>query len=405
MRSVQCFVLNPGAVHLLRLTLTPDLGPMRISRLLSHFGSAGAVLGASAAEIGRVKGLGGALCGKIVEGLRRSEALAAEEMELADRLGVRIVSMEDAEYPGLLARISDAPPVLYVRGVLRPDGEDRYSVAIVGSRSCTAYGIEQAERFASVLGQAGLTIVSGGARGIDTAAHRGALRMHGRTIAVLGCGLSRCYPPENETLFEEIVGGGEGGRGAVVSELPLKTPPTADNFPARNRIISGLSLGVLVVEAGERSGALITARLAAEDHNREVMALPGRVDSAASKGSLELLKSGGAALVTDPGDVISLLETAARHHHAGTHEHRYAVGGLHAEEGAEEKSAGASETMIEEKMSAARAAILKSLAEPRTLDDLARETGMEPSMLRSEITLLEIERRVMREGSRLRKTR
>jgi DNA processing protein len=309
----------------------------------------------------------------------------------------------------LLAEFEDSPPILYVRGTIEGSTRDRYPVAIVGSRHCTTYGMEQAERFGSVLAQAGLTIVSGGARGIDTAAHRGAVKSGGRTIAVLGCGLAHCYPPENKELFDRIVGSTGGvensGGGAIVSELPLSTPPTAENFPARNRIISALSLGVIVIEAGVGSGALITARQATEEHGREVMALPGRIDSEASRGSNELLKSGGAAIVTEPGDVLSLLESPARHTFGGTHESRYVPHEARAtlfdaQAANDSTTAPAVQDSNEPPSDATR--ILAALVEPRTFEELGRLTNLEPGALRTRLTMLEIERRVVREGTRLR---
>lgn len=376
---------------LLRLTLTPGLGPILIGRLLATFGSPTAALAASAAELERVDRIGPRNAAAIAKGFRETDRTADEELALAERLGVRIVTRADGAYPPLLTSINDAPPILYIRGTLDPAGPDRYPLAIVGSRNATAYGIEQAERFSGVLARAGLTIVSGGARGIDTAAHRGALRAGGRTVAILGCGLAECYPPENRELFDKIVAAG----GAVVSELPLRTHPESDNFPARNRLISGMSLGVLVIEAGKRSGSLITARLAAEDHNREVMAVPGRVDSAASWGTHELLKQGGAALVTDPGDVLAALEAPARHSFNGSHESRYAdpskpAGSLFGEEG----QPPALPTTGPQR------AILESLGAPRTMDELVVVTGLGVGTLRAEITVLEIQKRVRREGSR-----
>jgi DNA processing protein len=396
----------PEVLDLLRLTLTPGLGPVLIGRLVETFGSAAAALGASARELERVRGIGAGKSGAFARAMKESQALAEQELELAARHKVRIIGKDDPRYPPLLAPLYDAPPILYVRGELRPGDMDQYPVAIVGSRRATAYGIEQAERFAGVLGSAGLTIVSGGARGIDTAAHRGALRSGGRTVAMLGCGLAQCYPPENEDLFERMAA---DGRGAVVSELPMRTAPEADNFPARNRLISGMCLGVIVIEAGRRSGSLITARMAAAEHNREVMAVPGRVDSAASIGTHELLKEGAAALVTDPGDVLGILETPARHAHGGTHRHRYAPadaeqqggGGLFGdgrESEAELRPGGEGRGLP---LSEAQQAILAALAEPRTVDELVRATGLAAAEIRSEVTILEIQRRISRDGSRL----
>ena len=382
-----------GLRDLLRLTLTPGLGPVLIARLLAAFGSARGVLGASARELERVKGIDAAKSVGFGRGMKESDALVDGELAHAARLGVTLVPKGDPRYPPLLATISDAPPLLYVRGRLSPADLDRYCVAIVGSRECTAYGIEQAERFAGVLAGAGLTVVSGGARGIDTAAHRGALRAGGRTVAILGCGLAECYPPENAALFDSISRDGWPG-GAVVSELPLRTPPGAENFPARNRLISGMCLGVVVIEAGKRSGSLITARLAAEDHGREVMAVPGRVDSPASQGTLELLKLGGAALVANPGDVLELLETPARHSFDGTHADRYADPARPPELF---DRAGAAAGPVTD----GQRAILAALAEPRTLDELARATGLSPAIVRSELTVLEIQRRVNRQGAKI----
>jgi len=206
--------------------------------------------------------------------------------------------MEDARYPTVLKQIYDPPPVLYVRGTL--GREDNLGIAIVGSRRCSLYGQEQASRLAHLLAAGGFTIVSGLARGIDSAAHQGALAAGGRTLAVQGCGLAQAYPPENKKLFELI-----SGSGACLSELPLQYEPLAENFPTRNRIIAGLSLGTIVIEAGLRSGALITAKTAL-DSNREVMAVPGKVDSPLSKGPHRLLKE-GARLIESVEDVMEAL--------------------------------------------------------------------------------------------------
>jgi len=401
--------ISPDVLGILRLTLIDGLGPVRIARLLARFGSPDAILAASASQLQEVKGIGRQLSHAILEGKDRSAKAVDEELALAERLGVSLVARTSPDYPPLLAQFEDSPLILYVRGTIEAAGADRYPVALVGSRACSTYGLEQSERFASVLAQAGLTIVSGGARGIDTAAHRGALKAGGRTIAVLGCGIAHTYPPENKELFERIA----DGRGAVVSELPLNTAPTAENFPSRNRIISALSLGVVVIEAAVGSGALITARQAVEDHGREVMALPGRVDSEACRGSNELLKSGGAALITEPGDVLHLLESPARHTFGGTHESRYvpqrdgSLFGEGADAKREAKPAHASNAVVGAKVAMPNvapetAAILAALVEPKSMDELGRVTGLDPGTLRTRLTILEIERRVVREGTLLR---
>jgi DNA processing protein len=381
--------MNQTSLELLALTLTPGLGPVLLARAIARFGSPAAALRATRADLRAVEGIGEATANRIHAGLADAPARADAEAALAASMGVTIISRADPDYPPLLHQPPDAPTILYVRGTLLPRSEDRYPVAIVGSRECSLYGSEQAHRFATAFAVAGLTCVSGGARGIDTAAHTGCLKSNGRTLAVLGCGLAHVYPPQNKDLFSEIA-----RRGAVVSELPLRTPPTGANFPARNRIISGLSLGVVVIEAGPGSGALITARVAAEEHGREVFALPGRVDSPSSRGSHELLKTGGAHLVTDPADVVNLLESAARHLAAGTHAARYAPRAQPA--GATERPSAAPAPAVE---SSLQAAIIAALLEPKTADQLAAETGTPLPELRAELTLLEMQRLVRRIGS------
>lgn len=389
---------------LLRLSLTPGLGPRRIGALLERFGSPVAALASSPKDLERIRGIGEATAAKIARGLRDSLALADAELARAEQLGVSLLALGDPAYPRLLAQIPDPPTVLYLLGELHPDTDDRYPAAIVGSRACTAYGIEQAERFAGVLAGSGVTVVSGGARGIDAAAHRGALRSKGRTIAVLGCGLAHRYPPDNAKLFDQIL----ESRGAIVSELPLDVAPQAENFPSRNRIISGLSLGVLVIEAARGSGALITARAAAEDQGREVFAVPGRVDSPASEGTLELIKSGGAALVTSPGDVLALLETPARHHFFGTHEDRYADPAATEPHGLWDASnpdapGAAPAGPAAAKPGSLEARLLEALDKPRSPDDLAARLDAPPGEVRAAITMLEIRGAVRRRGALLEK--
>ena len=282
----------------LLLSLTTGLGPILTQRLVARCGSADAACGASLAVLRTVEGVGSVGAERIFAGLRESRSEAPRVARQADRAGLRVVDFDDDEYPPLLKLIPDPPAVLYVRGAIEP--RDLNGVGVVGSRKCSLYGREQAGRFGALLAGAGFTVVSGGARGIDTAAHDGAMSSTvGRTVAVLGCGADRVYPPENGRLFDRIA----GGRGAVVSEYPPGTPPVADNFPRRNRIISGMTRGTLVVEADVRSGALITARQANEDQGRVVFALPGRVDSPTSNGTHKLIRD-GATLVTGLDEIV-----------------------------------------------------------------------------------------------------
>jgi DNA processing protein len=280
----------------LQLKAAEGVGSVIFGRLVEQFGSVEAAMGASVAQMTKVDGVGTQTAEKIAR--TRNTFDAEKELELAQKLGVWLVTTADERYPAALKSIYDPPPVLYVKGIF--ERADALAVAMVGSRRCSLYGQEQAGRFAHFLGTAGFTVVSGGARGIDSAAHSGALKAGGRTIAVQGCGMKYVFPPENEKLFAQIA-----ENGAVVSELPLEIESFAPNFPPRNRIIAGLSMGVIVVEAAQMSGSLITATAALE-YNREVMAVPGKIDSPLSKGSNELIKK-GARLVDCIEDVMDAL--------------------------------------------------------------------------------------------------
>ena len=279
---------SPEDIPLAHLALALSAGPVEGRRLLEAFqGDAEAAWAASESEL--VVLLGPSAGQRVHHALRTVQP--DEELQRMRKHGLSCVLPCDPDWPALLAATDGAPLALWVRGVLA--SEDRFSVAIVGSRACTAYGLEQADRFGGWLAQQGFTIVSGGARGIDAASHRAALRHGGRTIAVLAGGLGVPYPPEHAPLFDAIVEAG----GCVLSEMPTLHPSAPGLFPRRNRIISGLSLGTLLIEARMRSGALITGRIAAEEHGREVMAVPGRVDAPASAGCHRAIREGWAALV------------------------------------------------------------------------------------------------------------
>ncbi len=266
---------------LLGLVLTGDIGSIRLRRLLETFGTPQEVLNASVRELCCVKGISPA----IAEGIRSLDRRGVErELALSRKAGIRLCAYTDPAYPFLLKEIYDPPPLLFIKGSLT--AADTLSVGIVGSRRASLYGLSAAERFAAELAGQGFTVISGLARGIDTAAHRGALKARGRTVAVLGSGLGNIYPAENKKIAEEIA-----LAGALVSEFPWGMKPLRQNFPRRNRLISGLSRGVLVVEAARNSGALITADCALEQ-GREVFALPGRIDCPTSFGVHELIKQG-----------------------------------------------------------------------------------------------------------------
>lgn len=279
----------------LRLALVPGIGPRLRKLLMERFGSAAAALAAAPSDLREVQGIGPKLAKAIIAA---DEIDVAGEIELAHSHHLRILVESDPTYPRLLREIPDPPGVLFQQGELLP--QDAMSIAIVGSRHATPYGLTQAERLAGSLARAGLTIISGLARGVDAAAHRGALAAGGRTIAVLGSGLLNIYPPEHKQLAAEVV-----AHGAMLSESPPRAAPIAGVFPQRNRIISALSLGVIVVEASDRSGALITARHAMEQ-GRDVFAVPGRVDSRMSRGPHKLLRD-GAKLVESADDVLEEL--------------------------------------------------------------------------------------------------
>ncbi len=333
----------------------------------------------------RVEGIGQRTASSIVTSRPEASSRVDEELQTLSDAGCSMVTMMDEHYPPLLHAIPGAPPILQFRGSLSLETHTP-TLAMVGSRRCTIYGTEQASRFAGSLASARFTIVSGGARGIDSAAHLGPINAGGQTLVVLGCGLGHVYPKENAELFDRVVEQG----GAIISELPYHTPPSSENFPARNRIISGLSLGTLVLEAGRRSGALITARHAVEDHGREVFAIPGRIDSSASGGSNDLLKS-GAPLVTEPGEIIEILERSAGNLKRGQ-----------AQRPNQHTSAPASAPTPEPigEVDPVARSILETLSEPKTGDQIAEQLGLEPGQVRAIATMLEIQGRIRRAGSR-----
>ncbi len=352
--------------------LTPGLGHTLIRRCLEAFGSAEATLGAGAAALARIDRISPRKAGECAAAFDRiqNDGSLQRELDAICAADARLITWGEADYPPLLKHIPDPPVLLWVRGELQPD--DAVAAAIVGSRRCTHYGREQADRFAAELATNGVTIVSGGAYGVDAAAHRGALRMRGRTLAVIGSGLGHPYPREHAPLFDQIA----AGMGAVLSEYPMLTAPQAENFPRRNRIISGLSLGTLVIEAAARSGALITARQCVEEHGRELMALPGRVDAPASAGCHKMIREGWATLVTSASDVLDQLGEAGQLLRADEPDAPPADPGLND----------------------VQTRIVDLLHDERTLDQIVAHTGLPVHQVQSELTMLEVRGSVARHG-------
>src|SRR3989475_1281573 len=282
---------------LVALNLVEHVGPIRVRQLVEHFGDSPAILRASKQQLLQARNIGEETAEAIANWEKKVD-LAAELKRIAE-FGCRIVTQADPEYPELLRQIYDPPIVLYVKGALL--AKDKNAVAMVGSRMTTHYGIEAARKLAYQLGYVGVTVVSGGARGIDSAAHQGALSAKGRTVAVLGTGINLIFPSENAELFERIA-----ANGAVITQFPFNRQADKQSFPIRNRIVAGMTLGTVVVEANLTSGALITSHFATE-YGRQVFAVPGRIDSPRSKGCHELIKQ-GAKLCEGAEDILSEFE-------------------------------------------------------------------------------------------------
>ena len=278
------------------LNAVNGVGPRVRRQLLEGFESVQEVLKASETQLKQIPGVGKVLAGKIRSA--KDDIDIEAELKKCDEHGISVITEQAELYPRMLKEIHDPPGILYCKGELKK--QDALAVAIVGTRHSTSYGDKLAEILAGGLARAGLTVVSGMARGVDAVAHRAALRAGGRTIAVLGSGLLKIYPPEHKGLFAEIA-----ANGAVLSESPLERPPKSDAFPQRNRIVTGMSLGVVVIEAGARSGAMISAQHAMEQ-GREVFAVPGRVDSRVSVGCHQLIRE-GAKLVQNVDDILEEL--------------------------------------------------------------------------------------------------
>jgi len=282
---------------LIALNMIDHVGPVRVRQLLEHFGEAPAILAASKHQLLKVHGVGD----ETAEAISRWESGVDLQGELRriQEFDCHVLTQADELYPELLRHIYDPPIVLYIKGRLTE--KDKNAVAMVGSRMTTHYGVEVARKLAYQLAYIGVTVVSGGARGIDTAAHQGALSGKGRTIAVLGTGINLVVPPENAELFERIA-----GNGAVITQFPFHRTADKQSFPIRNRIVAGMTLGTVVVEANLTSGALITANMAV-DYGRQLFAVPGRIDSPRSKGCHELIKK-GAKLCEGAEDILSEFE-------------------------------------------------------------------------------------------------
>jgi len=353
-------------LDVLRLNLVPGIGPRTFQLLLERFGSPSAILNASMAQLQEVPNVGPKLAMSMVT--HGTVSAAREELALTRAAGVSLLIRDQEGYPPALGRIPDPPTLMYCLGTLLP--ADQLAIGIVGSRHCTAYGRQQANRLAQGLARAGVTIVSGLARGIDAEAHKGALEAGGRTVAVCATGLSTVYPPEHIELANSI-----GEHGCLLTEAPMQQQPKSGLFPQRNRIISGISMGVILIEAGRNSGALHTARHAMEQ-NREVFAVPGRIDSEASFGCLDLIRD-GATLIRGVDDVLSALGPLVQP------VQRTPTESVH--------------SPVELQLSDQQRMILNLITnEPCPVDEVMRGAGIEPSRVLSTLTILEMKRLVRR---------
>ena len=343
-------------------SLIPGIGRVRLAQLENHFGRLGDAWQATPAELEH-SGVDNSVIRAIIAS--RPKISLDEEMEKLEHYGVRVLTYHDEEYPARLKEIYDYPPLIYIRGSLLP--EDEWCLAVVGTRRATVYGRQVTEEIVADLARSRITIVSGLAKGIDSIAHRAALEAGGRSIAVFACGLDSVYPAENLELARNIM-----QHGALISEYPLGTRPKADNFPRRNRIMSGLSLGVLVVEAGETSGAMITARLALEQ-DREVFAIPGSILSPTSQGTNSLIQE-GAKLVCDYTDILEELNLMTVAHQIEMKE-----------------LIPPSET---------ESLLLKQLsAEPTHIDEVCRGSGLPTSTVSSTLAMMELKGMVKQMGA------
>jgi DNA processing protein len=290
-------MVDDSSIYSLALSQLSGIGNVTYKRLIGHFGSAREIFEAGDKRLNEIPWIGKEKI-KVIISFNGWESIKERIKEVEDK-GAVILALEDEEYPERLKKIHDAPPVLYIKGSFTE--KDEFPIAVVGSRHASSYGNTSAAKIASGLAEKGITVVSGMARGIDSVAHRAAITTGGRTIAVLGSGIDVVYPPEGRGLYNDIV-----KKGIVISEFPPGTKPEPSNFPRRNRIISGLSVGVVIIEASETSGALITADLAV-NQDREVFAVPGNINSARSKGTNKLIKK-GARLVDNAEDILDELK-------------------------------------------------------------------------------------------------
>ena len=364
--------LPPDLLGHVRLACVPGIGSRLRRLLLERFGTPDGVFAASPAEIASV----GRISRKLAAALPTlaNDPTADDVIALCRKRSVDILLEGRDGYPALLSRIDDPPGLLFVRGTLLP--QDALSVAIVGARHATAYGLKVAEQLGASLARAGYTVVSGLARGIDAAAHRGAIQAGGRTIAVLGSGVLNVYPPEHADLAREVI-----NSGSLISELPPLTAPNVGTFPQRNRIVSGLSLGVVVVQAADRSGALITARLATEQ-GREVFAVPGPIDCRMSRGCHGLIRD-GAKLVESVDDILEefgpLFETATT------------ADGRRVKTAAELQLGD-----VEQQVLDACDALAAGASNPVSIDDIVDASGLAASQVLATIGVLEMRRLIRR---------